>query len=182
MVSRVFPFLAVMCLCRVPTLSAQTFEVGAQPVRAPSSDYQIQTFAPRPLSPEAPENWGAITVLSHSSMTPEMYEVLDTAPQPGDGRAPAIAIRCNGGACASGWYRGPVTVSLAASDDVGIAQVRYTIDGSDPASYGVAYTGPFAIVASANVRVFAVDTSSNTAFQAAPLLVAPGAMPPTYGE
>lgn len=78
-----------------------------------------------------------------------------------DTTAPALSIACNGTACASTAYSSPVSVSLAASDASGIRSIRYTTNGSDPAS-GTLYTGPFTVSATATVRAIATDNPGNT--------------------
>lgn len=79
---------------------------------------------------------------------------VDTTP-------PTLSISCDGTACAS-TYSAPVSVSLSATDASGIAEIRYTLDGSDPAA-GTLYGGPFTVSASATVRATAVDTAGNRA-------------------
>jgi peptidoglycan/xylan/chitin deacetylase (PgdA/CDA1 family) len=79
-----------------------------------------------------------------------------------DTTPPALSIACNGTACASTAYSSPVSVSLAASDASGIRSIRYTTDGSDPAS-GTLYAGPFTVSATATVRAIATDNAGNSA-------------------
>lgn len=75
---------------------------------------------------------------------------------------PVSTIRCDGATC-GGWYGGtPVTVTLSATDSgSGVAQIRYTTDGTDPAVTGQPYTGPFTLSASATVKWFARDNAGN---------------------
>src|SRR5207248_11402202 len=65
-----------------------------------------------------------------------------------DTTAPTSTISCDGSACA-GPYSGAVSVSLAATDNAdgsGVAQIRYTTDGSDPTSTnGATYSSPFSV-------------------------------------
>jgi peptidoglycan/xylan/chitin deacetylase (PgdA/CDA1 family)/N-acetyl-beta-hexosaminidase len=80
---------------------------------------------------------------------------IDTTP-------PTSSIACNGGACSSGWYGGPVSVSLSASDtDSSVASIRYTTDGSDPTAASPAYTAPFTVPATATVKYRAFDNAGN---------------------
>ena len=77
-----------------------------------------------------------------------------------DTTPPALSIACNGTTCSAAPYSGPVTVTLTASDASGVAEVRYTLDGSDPIA-GTLYAGPFNVTATATVRATAVDTANN---------------------
>jgi Chitobiase/beta-hexosaminidase C-terminal domain len=54
-----------------------------------------------------------------------------------------------------------VTVSLSATDSggSGLDQTVYTTDGSDPASAGITYTGPFTVAQTATVRFFSTTTA-----------------------
>lgn len=87
-------------------------------------------------------------------------EVMGAGSGP-DTTPPASSMTCNGGACAS-WYSNPVTVSLSASDfGSGVAGIRYTTDGSDPAVTGTQYTGPFPLSRTSTVRWYATDVAGN---------------------
>jgi peptidoglycan/xylan/chitin deacetylase (PgdA/CDA1 family)/N-acetyl-beta-hexosaminidase len=80
---------------------------------------------------------------------------IDTTP-------PTSSIACGGSACSSGWYGGPVSVSLAASDaESGVASIRYTTDGTDPTALSPAYTAPFTVSATATVKYRAFDNAGN---------------------
>jgi hypothetical protein len=84
-------------------------------------------------------------------------------PPPGpDTTAPTTTIACNGSSCSS-WYKAAVTVSLSATDSggSGLDQTVYTTDGSDPASAGIIYTGPFTVAQTATVRFFSTDKAGN---------------------
>jgi peptidoglycan/xylan/chitin deacetylase (PgdA/CDA1 family) len=79
-----------------------------------------------------------------------------------DTTAPTSSIACGGSACSSGWYGGPVSVSLSASDaESGVASIRYTTDGSDPTASSPAYTAPFTVPATATVKYRAFDNAGN---------------------
>jgi peptidoglycan/xylan/chitin deacetylase (PgdA/CDA1 family) len=75
---------------------------------------------------------------------------------------PTSSISCGGGACSSGWYGGPVSVSLSATDTgSGVAAIRYTIDGSDPTAASPAYTAAFAVSGTTTVKYRAWDNAGN---------------------
>src|SRR5207244_2930372 len=79
-----------------------------------------------------------------------------------DTQAPTSSIACGGATCSSGWYGGPVSVSLSASDaGSGVASIRYTTDGSDPTALSPAYTAPFTVSATATVKYRAFDNVGN---------------------
>ena len=80
-----------------------------------------------------------------------------------DSTAPTSSITCNGAACSSGLYAGPVSVALSASDGggSGVAQLRYTTDGSDPTTSSASYTGPFSVSQTTTVKYRAWDNAGN---------------------
>jgi hypothetical protein len=86
-----------------------------------------------------------------------------------DTAAPKASIACNGGTCAT-WYKAPVSVSLSATDTggSGVAQIRYTLDGSTPtATTGTVYTGPFTVSsATTTVTYRAFDGAGNASTSA----------------
>jgi len=112
-----------------------------------------------------------LSLVNLGTVTMDAFELVDTAAPPADSMPPTLAISCNGVPCATTWYRTAVSVSLAASDNVGVTEVRYTLDGSDPAIAGTLYAAPFNVSASATVRATAVDAATNRTSQSAPLLV-----------
>jgi hypothetical protein len=79
--------------------------------------------------------------------------------------APVTAMACDGVPCQA-VYPGAVTVSLPATDagGSGIAQTRYTTDGTDPATSATAgvYTAPFTVGATSTVSFFSIDNAGNT--------------------
>ena len=80
-----------------------------------------------------------------------------------DATKPVSTISCNNAACA-GAYNAPVTVRLSADDGSGsgVAQIRYTTDGSTPtATSGTVYTAPFTLAATTTVKYLAVDNAGN---------------------
>jgi peptidoglycan/xylan/chitin deacetylase (PgdA/CDA1 family) len=89
----------------------------------------------------------------------QLVQVVQTPP---DTEPPTSSIECDGAACSSGWYGGPVSVSLAATDaDSGVAAIRYTTDGSDPTAASPAYTAPFTVSATTTVKYKAWDNAGN---------------------
>lgn len=87
-----------------------------------------------------------------------------TTPPPAsttDTTAPSSSITCNDAACGSGWYTGPVSVALSATDASGIALIRYTTDGSDPSSASPVYSAPFTVSATTTVKFRAWDNANN---------------------
>ena len=80
----------------------------------------------------------------------------------GDTQPPSSSIACGGTACSSGWYGGPVSVSLSATDSQsGVASIHYTTDGSDPTVASPTYTGSFSVSATTTVKYRAWDNSGN---------------------
>jgi peptidoglycan/xylan/chitin deacetylase (PgdA/CDA1 family) len=95
-------------------------------------------------------------------------EVMGDAPPPPpptgrDVTAPTTTIACDGTACRNGWYAEAVSVTLAATDTggSGVAETRFTTDGSDPSQGSPLYTGPFSIVGDAIVRFRSWDNAGN---------------------
>jgi peptidoglycan/xylan/chitin deacetylase (PgdA/CDA1 family) len=80
-----------------------------------------------------------------------------------DMQPPASSLACGGAACSSGWYGGPVSVSLSAADTgtAGVAMIRYTTDGSEPTAASPLYTGPFTVPATTTVKYRAWDNANN---------------------
>jgi peptidoglycan/xylan/chitin deacetylase (PgdA/CDA1 family) len=86
------------------------------------------------------------------------------APPLPDQTAPTTTISCNSAACQSGMYAGAVTVSLAASDNVGgtgVASTHYTTDGSDPTLASPSYTAPFSVPITTTVKFRSWDVAGN---------------------
>jgi hypothetical protein len=62
-----------------------------------------------------------------------------------DRSVPVVSIACDGGACSSALTDRATEVSLSATAGAsGVAQIRYTLDGSDPTA-GLVYAGPFVL-------------------------------------
>jgi hypothetical protein len=79
--------------------------------------------------------------------------------------APATTMACDGASCQA-IYPGAVTVSLPATDagGSGVAQTRYTTDGTDPATSATAraYTAPFTVGATSTISFYSTDNAGNT--------------------
>jgi peptidoglycan/xylan/chitin deacetylase (PgdA/CDA1 family) len=89
----------------------------------------------------------------------QLVQVAQVVP---DTEAPTSSIACNLSACSSGWYNGPVSVSLAAADGgSGVEGIRYTLDGSDPTASSPAYAAPFTISTTTTVKFRAWDNAGN---------------------
>ena len=80
-----------------------------------------------------------------------------------DTQAPSTSIACGGAACSTGWYGGPVSMTLSATETgtAGVAMIRYTTDGSEPTAASPAYTGPFTVSATTTVKYRAWDHANN---------------------
>jgi peptidoglycan/xylan/chitin deacetylase (PgdA/CDA1 family) len=81
-----------------------------------------------------------------------------------DGTAPTTSIGCNGTSCSSAVYPTAVTVSLAATDNVGgsgIASTHYTTNGTTPTLTSPTYTGPFTLNSTATVLFRSWDAAGN---------------------
>jgi hypothetical protein len=87
---------------------------------------------------------------------------LITVNQPApDNEPPTSSIACNLAVC-SGWYGGPVSVTLSAADGgSGVAAIRYTLDGSEPTASSTVYSGPFTVSATTTVKFRAWDNAGN---------------------
>jgi len=102
------------------------------------------------------------TVKYYSSDTAGNAEAVKSQAIQIDTNAPATAIACNGGTCASGWYTAPVQVTLIASDTgSGVSKTYYTTDGSTPTTSSTVYTGPFTVSATSTVKFFSADSAGN---------------------
>ena len=83
----------------------------------------------------------------------------DTAP-------PTTSVACDAAACTDSWYGpAPVRVTLSATDagGSGVAAIRYTTDGTDPASSSTAvlYSGPVDLASTTAIRFSSTDQAGN---------------------
>ena len=77
---------------------------------------------------------------------------------------PTTTINCVGSPCVAGaWYRSGVSISLMATDaDSGVAQIRYTTNGTVPTrTTGIIYTAPFTLAATTTINYRAYDNAGN---------------------
>jgi archaellum component FlaF (FlaF/FlaG flagellin family) len=75
---------------------------------------------------------------------------------------PTTTIACDGGACPASYVKGPVSVSLTATDGgAGIGATRYTLDGTDPGLTSPVYSTPFSLAATTTVKFRSWDLASN---------------------
>jgi hypothetical protein len=81
----------------------------------------------------------------------------------GDGTAPSLTVRCNGGACSKKPYARAVMVTLAAADATsGVGTVRWTSDGTDPRlDHGNAYLRGITVNGVTRLKVRAFDNAGN---------------------
>ncbi|HVM16160.1 MAG TPA: chitobiase/beta-hexosaminidase C-terminal domain-containing protein, partial [Gaiellaceae bacterium] len=115
------------------------------------------TFADDAADPEEPL---AITATNGAGVASAAATFTVTP----DGAAPTTTATCDTGTCAGWFTSSPVTVELSADDGLGsgVAQVRYTTDGSDPSPInGTVYTLPFSVAATTTVKFRAYDRLGN---------------------
>ena len=98
-----------------------------------------------------------------------------------DETAPTSAATCGGTACASGWHRGAVAVSLSAADtgSSGVEGIHYTIDGSIPTLTSPLYTAPITLSVSNTLKFRAWDIAGNAEGTNALVLQIDGIAPTT---
>ncbi|WP_373320144.1 ThuA domain-containing protein [Virgisporangium aurantiacum] len=82
-----------------------------------------------------------------------------TTPGSGDTEAPTTAATV-AGPVSNGWYTGPATVTLAATDNVGVTRTEYQVD---TATAWTAYTEPFTVSGDGTheVRFRSLDAANN---------------------
>ncbi len=83
-----------------------------------------------------------------------------------DTTAPTVSAQLTPAANAAGWNNSaPVAVALSATDGSGsgVAQIKYTTDGTDPTTSGTAvvYATALSIAANTTIRYFATDSAGN---------------------
>src|SRR5207253_4002829 len=109
-----------------------------------------------------PTNPGSYSITGRDVALNSQSDSLTFTP---DTTAPTTTTSCDGGACVA-WANGDVSLAIAALDTggSGVAQIRYTTDGSDPTSSGTATThgAPRASTSAARVEWAATDNVGNT--------------------
>jgi len=107
----------------------------------------------------------AVDLAGNSTTSDAASVTVNNAPSAPDVTAPTSTIRCNGGACASGWYADSVDVALSAADDAGgsgVKEIRYTTDGSDPtATSESVFSNPVNVSLTTTVKYRAFDNAGN---------------------
>jgi PKD repeat protein len=81
-----------------------------------------------------------------------------------DVTAPTSTIACNGTGCTGSAYPGPVTVTMAATDNPGgsgVSSIHYTTNGTNPTLASPTYTGPFTVAVSTQIRYASWDVAGN---------------------
>jgi peptidoglycan/xylan/chitin deacetylase (PgdA/CDA1 family) len=100
------------------------------------------------------------------------------APSVADQTPPTSSIACGGVTCSTGWYTGPVSVSISSVDSgTGVSVIRYTTDGSDPTAYSPIYSGSFTVSGTTTVRYRAWDKAGNIEATLSQLIRIDGAAP-----
>jgi peptidoglycan/xylan/chitin deacetylase (PgdA/CDA1 family) len=106
-----------------------------------------------------------LTIAATATITFRAFDLAGNAEAPRavvvriDTVAPVTEVICDGAPCKTGFYPGPVTVELDATDaDSGVAAIRYSLDGSEPS---LTYTDPISVGVTATLRVSAVDGAGN---------------------
>ncbi len=123
---------------------------GAEPT-GPAPTYA----APFDLSETATVNYRAFDQAGNVEPTQSQLVKVDAA-------APLSTISCDGAACASGWYKGPVSVGLDATDEgSGLDAIRYTTDGSAPTAQSATYSSALQVTATTTVSYRAFDRVGN---------------------
>jgi peptidoglycan/xylan/chitin deacetylase (PgdA/CDA1 family)/archaellum component FlaF (FlaF/FlaG flagellin family) len=110
---------------------------------------------------------------SLTSNTTVKYRAFDNAGNAGavnsqviriDRVGPTSSIFCGGNTCSNSYYNAPVTIGLAASDTggSGVAEIRYTTDGSNPtSSNGTVFTSNFVVSSTTTIKYRAFDNAGN---------------------
>ena len=146
------------------------------PLLPVASTYRQASFTTRALPAGATAISFGLGIFAVGTITIDQHVVVDTVtPRPTDTSVPLLSTACNGATCSTQPYGSAVLISNDA--DPGVAELRYTVDGSDPTT-GTPYTGEFALAATATVRATAVDTAGNRTFRSTPVTITPDTTPP----
>ena len=124
-----------------------------------------------------------LTIYAVGTITMDQFTLVDidapSGPPPSDTTPPSATILCNGTACSPNPYTSPVSVSLSGWDFSGIRQIRYTTNGSDPATSGTVYSSPFTVSSNATVRALITDNANNATTLTKTIRVGVDTTPPT---
>jgi peptidoglycan/xylan/chitin deacetylase (PgdA/CDA1 family) len=125
----------------------------------PTSTNGTVYSGPFTLNQSATVKYRAFDVAGNAETVRSQALQVDTA-------APQTTISCNGAPCGTGYFNAPVSITLAATDNAGgsgVAQIRYTTDGSTPtSSHGTVYAGAFTVATSGTtVKYRAFDNAGN---------------------
>lgn len=135
---------------RVASAAAAPFGASWDTTTAPNGTH---TLIARAFDPDGNATDSAPVTVTVSNTGPS-----DTTP-------PTTTIQCNDQDCLTGYYGGAVSVTLAAVDNPngsGVAQIRYTLDGSTPTlANGNVYGGAFSLSVSKTVEFRAWDKAGN---------------------
>jgi hypothetical protein len=138
----------------------------AQSPRLPSAGDWTQASWTTPVIPPG-TNFLSVGfgLQGRGSLTMDAFSMVDaTGSSSSDTTSPTATIACNGGSCAT-YYDAPVSVGLAATDEIdgsGVAEIRYTTDGSTPtATTGNVYGSPFTVAQTTTVKFLAIDNAGN---------------------
>jgi hypothetical protein len=141
--------------------SGQWVWFAESPLLPTSSTYRQATYTSPPMPSGATAISVGLGIFATGSITMDAYTLVDAdGGGVADTTAPSISIACNGAPCTANPYGAPVSVSLAGWDFSGIREIRYTTNGSDPAS-GALYSGAFTVSSTATVRAIATDNAGN---------------------
>ena len=127
----------------------------------------VDDTAPRPIN--LPEDGGTKTVAltgyaqDHTTSTTYTVDISTQASTPTDTTAPVTTASTDPARPASGYYTGPVTLTLAAQDEdggSGVDSTSYAIDGGAATQY----SAPFQIIGDGThvVSYFTADQAGNT--------------------
>jgi peptidoglycan/xylan/chitin deacetylase (PgdA/CDA1 family)/archaellum component FlaF (FlaF/FlaG flagellin family) len=134
------------------------------------ADIRYTTDGSDPTTTNGKDYVGPFSVTSTATVKYQAYdnagnaEAVNSQAIQIDTTPPDSTMSCNSGTCQSGFYNGPVSVSLSATDGSGsgVAAIYYTTDGSTPtATSADLYSGAFQLSSTATVKFFSVDNAGN---------------------
>jgi hypothetical protein len=147
--------------------SSSGYSYWAQSPQLASSGSWTQASWTTPVVPAGISNLSVgLGLKTAGSVTMDDFSMTDNTSSSGpDTTPPTSTISCNNSSCSSGFYNGPVTVALAATDDAGgsgVASIRYTTDGTTPSpTSGSVYNSAFSVGSNMTVKYLAIDNAGN---------------------